>query len=220
MLQYSSLSKIMEAETIGKNGTSSKSRRSRGNFFRKTNIIAVAIIAGMLPGCRSTNVSYTSEFVNFEKELAQSLSSEKEVVKLIGFRTLSVGDSEKQTIRNLVSEHGEELKKTNTVFSDDFSFYRIYFPMHTAIVEYNGKTYTANEKGVVSIPNLKDIRKITIIGRKKSESVQGTGSNRIEEDRILLKQALKQEVVNGVRTGYSIDGNICVFDCGAWTDMD
>ena len=150
---------------------------NRNIFFKKANIVAVAIIAGVLAGCRSTSVVYISEFVTFEKELAQSLSSEKDVIKLIGFKTISISDSEKQKFKNLVNEHGEELKKTNTVFSNDFSFYRTYFPIHTAIVEYNGKTYTADEKGLVSIPNLKDISKITLIGRKRSELVHGTGSN-------------------------------------------
>ena len=183
-------------------------------------LICGVVVIGVLAGCRSTKVAYTSEFVTFERELAQSLSSEKNVVKLIGFRTLSIGENEKQHFKNLVSERGEELKKTNMVFSEDFSFYRMYFPIHTAIVEYNGKTYIADEKGVVLIPNLKDISEIKIIGRKKSEFVQGTGSNIIEEDRILLKQALTQEVINGVRIGYSIDNNICVFDCGSLTEMN
>jgi len=160
---------------------------------------------------------YSICFADYEKELAQSLSSEKDVVKLIGFKTFSINESDRQKYKTLVSEHSKEMKKVNTVFSNDFSFYRIYFPILTAIIEYNGKTYTADEKGVVSIPNLKDISKIKIIGRKKSEFVHGTGSNIIEEDRILLKQELKQGIINDVRTGYSVDPNICVFDL---TDMD
>jgi hypothetical protein len=193
---------------------------NKNRFFRKAGTVAIAVIAGALACCRSIDGSYTSEFATFERELAQSLSSDKDAVKLIGFRTSIINDSERQNFKKLVTEHGEDLKKTNTVVSDDFSFYRIYFPIHTAIVEYNGKTYTADEKGTVSIPNLKDISKITLIGRKRSETVHGTGSNIIEEDRILLKQALKQEVINGVRTGWYIDGNICVFDCGALIEMN
>lgn len=184
-------------------------------IFRIIAIAAVIIVVNVFEGCDSSNTAYISEFEVFEKGMAESISLDKNVVKLIGFRTINISDSEKQHYRDLVSEHSEMLKKTNTVVSGDFSFCRMYFPFHTAIVEYDGKIYTADEKGAVLIPNLKDISKITIIGRKKSEVVHGTGNNIIEEDRILLKQG----IINGVRTGYSIDGNICVFDMGYFTDM-
>ena len=185
-------------------------------LFRKSVIVTIVTVTYLFAGCQSASDLYTSEFEAFEKELAESLSSEKDVVKLIGFRTINISDSEKQHYINLVSEYGEMLKKSNTVVSDDFSFYRTYIPFHTAIVEYNGNTYTADEKGVVSIPNLKDVSKITIIGRKRSETVHGTENNIIEEDRILLKQG----ITNGIRTGYSIDGHICVFDMGDFIGMN
>ena len=192
-----------------------KIKMNKNTFFRIIAIVAVTIVANVLEGCDSSNTAYISEFEAFEKGLAESISSDKDVVKLIGFSTVSIPDSDRQNFRNLVNENSERFKNTNTVFSDDFSFYRIYFPFHTAIIEYNGKTYTADEKGAVSIPNLKDVSKITIIGRKRSETVHGTSDNIIEEDRILLKQG----ITNGVRTGYSIDGHICVFDMGDFIGM-
>jgi len=161
----------------------------------------------------------TTKFDTFEKQFAKSLSSEKDVVKLIGFKTYNISNSEKEDFKRLVSEYGEELEKNNHVFSDDFSFFRLYFPLHTAIVEYNGINYTADEKGTVSIPNLTDISKIKVIGRKRSETVHGTGSNIIEKDRILLKEAFRQEIKNGIKAGYSIENNACIFDFKALTSM-
>jgi len=195
-------------------------------FFKKSiveSLIAtIAIVSSVLTGCQSDlhDDSSYANFTAFEKEFSKSLSSEKDVVRLIGFKTNNISDDEKNHFRMLISEYGEELKKINIVISDDFSFYRQYFPLHTAIVEYNGKTHTANEKGVVSIPNLKDISKIKVIGRKRSETVHGTGSNIIEKDRILLRDEFKQEARNGVTLGYSIEGNACIFDFHALTSMN
>ena len=198
-------------------------------YFQKSIVASViatiAIVLSVLAGCQSDlsglmDDSCCAKFTVFEKEFVKTLSSEKDVVKLIGFKTYEISDAEKQHFRTLESEFGKDLKQINTVFSDDFSFYRVYFPLHTAIVEYNGKTYTADEKGVVSIPNLKDISKVKIIGRKRSETVHGTGSNIIEKDHILLKNEFIQEVRNGVELGYSIDENACIFDFKALTSMN
>lgn len=191
------------------------------NLLSKRASVIIAIAIGVLAGCRNaTSPSSDSDFLSFEKELANRLSSgKKNIVTLIGFKTIPVNDSEKEQYKTLMSEQKDELKKSNTVFSTDFSFYRIYFPLHTVIVEYNGKTYTADEKGVVSIPNMKDINKIKVIGRKKSETVRGTGSNIIEEDRILLKEPFELGYKNNVETGHVIDNNICVFDLGVLAGM-
>jgi hypothetical protein len=154
----------------------------------------------------------SSNFTLFEKEFSKTLSTEKEVIKLIGFREMPIAENQIDEFKKLVAEHGDELKKRNTVYAPDYSCFRVYFPFHTAIVEYEGKTYTANEHGVVSIPGFEDISKVTVIGRKRSETVHGTGSNIIEEDRILLKTPLQQITKNGVKIGYALDANTCVFD--------
>lgn len=210
----------MEFGFIKKNGANPKSIMS-GSHFPKKIYLSMAIVLSMLIGCQkyTNDVSCSPDFITFEKEFAKGLSSEENAIKLIGFKTFVINDDEKQHYKRLVSDYGEELK-TNTVFSDDFSFYRIYFPLHTAIVEYDGKPYTADEKGVVLIPNLKDISKIKVVGRKRSETVHGTGSNIIKDDRIVLKNEFNQEVINGVRAGYSFDGNACVFDFKVLTSMN
>ena len=194
----------------------------------KREIIYVCVVCASFALSSCSNVmsdkAANSTFSAFEKEFADRLSpdnkNDKNVVKLIGFKTFPIeDDSLKQNYKTMIeSDLGKEMRQ-RYAFADDFSFFRMYFPLHTAIVDYDGKTYTADEKGMVSIPNLKDTRKIKVIGRKKSETVTGAGSNTIEDDRILLKNELKQETINGVQTGYSIEGNICVFDMGFLVGM-
>ena len=187
--------------------------------FKKSRIVPVIIaiiISTMAKG--QLNNSYHSEFVEFEKEFGNSISIDKDVVKVIGFITINMNDEQKGLFRKIVNEN--RINMDNVVVANDSTFYRTYIPFHTAIVEYNGNTYTADEKGVVLIPDLTDISQIKVIGRKRSETVHGTENNIIEEDRILFKQALTQEVINGVRTGYSIDGHICVFDMGDFIGMN
>jgi len=173
-----------------------------------------ALVIFILTACQfTTEPLRASDFLAFERNFAQSLSSEKDATILIGFRTFLIDDSAKQFYRNLISERGEELSKNNHVFSDDLSFFRQYFPMSTAIVEYNGNTYTANYKGVILKQNLKETNKIKIIGRKKSEFVQGTADDIIDEDRIIFRKPLIQENRSHVEND-SINRRICVFDCG------
>jgi hypothetical protein len=192
----------------------------------------VIVLAGMISGgifmqsCSSeteyaglTDIS-GSKFALFEKEFINNLSSNKNIIKLAGFRTYNISEDEKEDFKKLLSEYGEEMKKMNLVVADDYSYFRVYFPLHTAIVEYEGKTYTADGKGLVYIPQLKDISKMKVIGRKKSETVHGTGSNIIEKDKILLKKPFEQRTHDGVRLGYSIDGNACIFDLESLTGMN
>ncbi|MDR2424198.1 MAG: hypothetical protein LBD59_05675 [Prevotellaceae bacterium] len=152
-----------------------------------------------------------SNFASFEKKFAKRLSSDKQVIKLIGYNVYPVADEVKQELKKLMEQHKHDMDSLNTVFADDLSSFRVYFPLHTAIVEYEGKTYTANEKGLVSIPDFTDINKIKVIGRKKSETVHGTGSNIIEKDKILLKEQLKISDKQDVQQGHYIGENTFIF---------
>ncbi|MDR0712506.1 MAG: hypothetical protein LBF67_09230 [Prevotellaceae bacterium] len=156
-----------------------------------------------------------SKFTQFEREFAESLSSDKNVIKLIGFKTYNISEEERDDFKKLVAEYGDEMRRMNNIVADDYSFFRIYFPLHTAIAEYEGKTYTADEKGLINIPSVKEAGKVVVIGRKKSKTVCGTGSNIVEKEKIRLKGSFAQKTQNGIRLGYSIACNACVFDLNA-----
>jgi hypothetical protein len=62
-----------------------------------------------------------SNFSSFENEFAKSLSSNKDMVNLIGFRTYNISEDEKQSFKDLVSGYGDEMRKINHIVADDYS---------------------------------------------------------------------------------------------------
>lgn len=67
---------------------------------------------------------------------------------------------------------------------------------------------------------MNSISEILVIGRKKSLRVQGTGSNKVEKDRILLKSPFKQGNLSNKKIGYSINDNTCIFDLSILSSMN
>jgi hypothetical protein len=168
-------------------------------------------------GCalNKQNNGLADELAVFEKKYAATLSSDEKEVKLIGFNTAQIEPEFRDKIKVVQDSMSKTEFAKNMYFAKDFSYYRMYFPMHTAIISYNDVHYTANEKGIVLIPDLDDISKIKVIGRKKSETVTGGGNDVIDGDKILFKNELKQEVKDGVKTGYSYPKErMCVFSLG------
>jgi hypothetical protein len=155
----------------------------------------------------------------FEKKYAATLSSDDDEVKLVGCRIFELDWSEKPEEKDKFIAAIEAAKETEpeigkqTYFTEDYSFYRMYFPVNSAIIDCNGVRYIANEKGVVSLPDSCDIGKIKVIGIKKSEQVTGSSNNIIVGDSIFFKTELKQGVNDdGVATGYfHKKEKICVF---------
>ena len=133
-------------------------------------------------GCgQGTKLENSNDSLEVEINLAKSLSVNKQDLKLIGFKTFYVSDeNERIKIKELTPIIKE--KASNYYIAEDGSFFRVYFPLHTAIVKCNGKIYYADEKGVVKtddVINLDEVD-VAVIGRKRSEYVRGTGTNIIE----------------------------------------
>jgi hypothetical protein len=106
-------------------------------------VMSIIIFGSIAQSCSSEDELNTlsdvllsdSKFALFEKEFAESLSSDKNIVKLTGFRIYNISEDEKDGFKKLVFEYGAEMRKMKTVVADDYSFFRVYFPLHTAIVE-------------------------------------------------------------------------------------
>ncbi|MDR0384587.1 MAG: hypothetical protein LBH60_00760 [Prevotellaceae bacterium] len=96
------------------------------------------------------------------------------------------------------------MKNLNTVFADDLSSYRFYFPFNGAIVEYEGTTYTADENDRIEIPEV-NLYKISITGRAPSDKVKGSK----------FKKLLRLEKDRHVMFGQ----NTLIFDCGEFNGM-
>jgi hypothetical protein len=128
-------------------------------------------------------------------------------------------EKEKQDYKNLAQSFlnipGDNPAQKRTYIAKDGSFMRFYFAMHTSIIEYEGQNFTADENGLVTKGSIKDFGKIKLIGRKKSDTVRGTGSNIIEEDRILLKTPLTVNGTSEIFKGYTHkNSNILFFNMG------
>lgn len=144
----------------------------------------------------SRTISLDDEIAKFEKSYIQnySLSGESEV-RLIGFKTMKLEEGkDKEVVKWVSKKYQKEIAEMKGLFiAPDFSFYRVYFPMHTAIVDFMGKEYKANEKGIIDLSLSRskgDISSIEITGRVKSDKVVGCGSNIITPDKIILKDKL------------------------------
>ena len=126
-------------------------------------------------GCgQGTELENSNDSLEVEINLAKSLSVNKQDLKLIGFKTFYVSDeNERIKIKELTPIIKE--KASNYYIAEDGSFFRVYFPLHTAIVKCNG--------------NLDEVD-VAVIGRKRSEYVRGTGTNIIEGDKLFLATPL------------------------------
>lgn len=187
--------------------------------MKKIYFILVSICV-LFVNCNQENtvkVDTKEEVKNIEMLVAKSLSTDVADIKLIGFKTFyAENDDEKNKILELSTILKDSL--VNYYFANDGSFFRIYFPLHTAIVSFQDNLYYADEYGVVQAEdgiNLQD-GKLTVVGRKLSDNVRGTGTNIIKEDHLLLAKPL---VVGGDKTrSYygikNVDFNYCVFDLG------
>ena len=158
----------------------------------------------------------TSMFSSFEKSFSKQLSSSKDAVKLIGFRTYPIEKNEKSTFKEIVSKNGNAMKQIHMVVSEDYSFYRVYFPLHTAVVTCGGDLYHANEKGVFIAPRLKHPDMLLVVGRKKTADIRGTNSDFLTtKHRVFLGYPLRIETQEGEKLGYRIDERTYVFDLSA-----
>ncbi len=181
-------------------------------------IVVISVATGLIYAQNANDIAKknASKFSSFEKNFSKRFSSAKNAVRLIGFRTYPIGKGEKASLREMVSKHGNAMKQINMVVSEDYSFYRIYFPLHTAIVACGGKLYQANENGVFMAPSFKNPDRLLVVGRKKTATIRGTSNDYVTtKHRVLLGYPLRIESKNGEKLGYRIDDRTYVFDLSA-----
>ncbi len=154
----------------------------------------------------SNSLSLMSDSTYVEENFANSLSTDPMSIKLIGFKTIDLTETEVTEMKHLIETNNERfLKKKNYYFSEKGKYLRVYFPLHTAIITLNDVEMTADEFGVV--PTNGSMSNVTLLltGRKKSDLVRGTGSNVILEDKILLKKSMQYYRSNTEKNYYIFD---------------
>lgn len=162
--------------------------------------VFVVMIGMFFSSCTNENegtapIDIQKEISAFESQYFQTVKTRTNEVKLFGFKTMNLSEGkDREVVKWVYTKYKKEIDQMKGVFiASDFSFYRIYFPMHTAIVNYMGKEYKANANGIVELPRTQtrgSINSIEIVGRIKSDKVAGCGSNIITPDKIILKEKL------------------------------
>lgn len=144
---------------------------------------------------RSSSLLIQDEITEFENSyIAQFAPNNENEIALFGYKTMKLEGKNKEVVQWQYKNYKKEIDEQKGIFiASDFSFYRIYFPMHTALVTFENTEYAANEKGIayLSIPqNKRSLSNLSITGRTKSDKVTGCGSNIITSNKIILKEAL------------------------------
>ena len=90
------------------------------------------------------------EIINFEASyINQSTTGNPAEVGVFGYKTMMLEGKNKDVLKWVYENYKKEIDEQKGVFiASDFSFYRLYFPLHTAIADFAGKEYNANEKGL------------------------------------------------------------------------
>lgn len=146
-------------------------------------------------GTRSISMEIQNEINAFEKSYIEQFSvNNPNQVGVFGYKTMILAEKNKDVVKWVFKHHKKEIEaQKGTFIASDFSFYRIYFPLHTAIVNLSGQEYSANEKGIVQLPvqlSRVSISDLSVTGRIKSNKVTGCASNIITDNKIILKDEL------------------------------
>ena len=102
----------------------------------------------------STNINIQDEIENFEKSYFQNVKTRSNnQVKMFGYKTMKLEEGkDKEVVKWVSKNYQKEIAEMKGLFiASDFSFYRVYFPMHTAIVDFMGEEYKADEQGVIDL---------------------------------------------------------------------
>ncbi len=136
-----------------------------------------------------------SENINdFELKFANTLKTDSKYtsnhnsITLIGYKTLYVPETERESFKELIKN--KKYTSNHHYYAEDGSYMRVYFPLHTAIIEHNGKKYDADENGIILSEDNINVGNVKVIGRKRSDTVRGTGSNIVKGDTIFLADKL------------------------------
>jgi hypothetical protein len=142
----------------------------------------IAFVALPLYG-QDNAVKDKSELAKFEVDFAEYrisqagtdiVSDDSVAVHLFGFLTLP--DAEKKKFSEQAQSGTEKIKLPPAFYlSSDLSVFRLYSFLRDGEIEYDGKSYTADAKGIVKLPSTVDVSRIKIPGKKTAkEDIAGS----------------------------------------------
>ncbi|MDR0768353.1 MAG: hypothetical protein LBE71_00330 [Dysgonamonadaceae bacterium] len=162
--------------------------------IKLVNILIICLLISIY-GCETPSTNSENELTIHEENVASHYSSDKNILKIIGYNTIYSKDEDeilklielRKELEELAAnrKHSEIHAVKNIYVNEDGSSYRLYFPMHSAIIlDENGKTYYTDEKGLLK-ESISNIYNLKLIWRKKTKFIVGTANNIIEDDKII-----------------------------------
>ena len=179
-------------------------------------VLTMFILTLLILGCKGEKEEQSQVFLKkvkgLEKTLADSISKDTKAIKVIGYNTYKA-QTQDEFIE--IKELAEVTKNTATrqyYFASDGSFYRVYFPITDAIIKYEQRNVSTNEKGeLVSVAPIADLTLVELAGKYP----QITEEEKKEKKERPI-QFLRTTVPVEKKVGGSIhdDAKICVFNLG------
>lgn len=189
------------------------------SFFKTGIGIATTFMSiTFLTSC--SNSSLSTDIINGSdmsiKESILNLEIPDSKIQLIGYKTIIIPEDERDEFRAYFGKM-EEFVNNKQIFFDEenASFFIMYCPLADAIIINNGDTLIADSKGYINIntTNSKFDNKTTLIGRKKTDNILGTGNCTRTNNYILFKRPLKTHKVNGKTLYYDLGIRNCSTQC-------
>lgn len=185
--------------------------------MRKFNYAIITLILYSFIGCKESNdqqgVQFLSKVKELEKTLADSISSDSKVVKILAYNTYKSETEEDVLKIKELAKTTQNTARRQYIFAKDGSFYRVYYPITDAIIQYEQRNIPTNEKGAlvsVSPIPMADIMLLELAGKygKITDEEKKEGKER-------PIQFLRTSIQAEKKLGNSIhDDKICVFNLG------
>ena len=185
--------------------------------MRKFNYAIITLILCSFIGCKEANnqqgIQFLSKVKELEKTLADSISSDSKVIKILAYNTYKSDTEEDMSKIKELAKTTQNTARRQYIFAKDGSFYRVYYPITDAIIQYEQRNIPTNEKGVlvsVSPIPMADIMLLELAGKygKITDEEKKEGKER-------PIQFLRTSIQAEKKSGNSIhDDKICVFNLG------
>ncbi len=186
---------------------------------RKNYFSLVMVFVGLLMiSCSNKNDQQSAEFLasvkNIEKVLGDSISSDSKVVKIIAYNTYKAQIQDDMAKIKELAKITQNTAKRQYIFAKDGSFYRVYYPITDAIIQYEQRNIPTNEKGALvsasPIP-MSDVTLLELAGKYGKITPEEK-----EEGKERPIQFLRTSIQSEKKLGNSIhtEDKICVFNLG------
>lgn len=177
-----------------------------------TTFLLIFLISGCKGGGEDQSQAFLKSIKGLEQTLADSISQDKKAIKVVGYHTYKAQTEEETAKIKELAQTTENTATRQYHFAGDGSFYRVYFPIADAIIKYEQRNLSTDEKGVlISTSSIADLTVLELAGRR----LRLTEEEKKEKKERPI-QFLRTTVPVEKKIGSSLheDNKICVFNLG------